>query len=338
MKRFYLILLILFPVLLSALSVEKGNLKIVADDETGGYLCYARLSGESPWFPLMVESFTSSYVQIKVNGEDIIPGESKDFTLRFETSDASLAAVFEGDGIVLTEEIFIREDRRGTAYFDLSIQLENSSGDSVEGGIRKVLDTTFIRGNSHFLIGRTSVEEEEVFEKGNIPGEILSPGSLPGQKLYVKTAFDDAPGPDRLLLINWNRLDQSSWDYEPAAGTNFNALPFSINDSALGVVWQPLVLKSGASLNVRLAMGPRDFTLEEEPPAEETEPGAAAVPADPALALLHLEEQLEYIDFLLEDVEDLIGRIDEADNEDILSLEDRLDILEQKKRDYERLR
>ena len=338
MKRFYLILFLLLPVLLSALSVEKGNLKIVADDETGGYLCYARLSGESAWFPLIVESFTSSYVQIRINGEDIIPGERKDFSLRFETTDASLAAVFEGGGILLKEEISIREDRRGTAYFDLSILLENNSGDSVEGGIRKVLDTTFVRGNSHFLIGSKSVEEEVVFEKGSIPGEILSPGSLPGEKLYVKTAFDDAPGPDRLLLVNWNRLDQSPWDYEPAAGTNFNALPFSINDSALGAVWLPVALKRGEYLNVRLAMGPRDFTLEELPPAGEAEPEAAAILTDPALALLHLEEQLEYIDFLLEDVEDLISRIDEADNEDILSLEDRLDILEQKKRDYERLR
>ena len=338
MKRFYLIILFVLPVVLQALTLEKGNLKIAVDDETGGYLCYSRLSDDSPWYPLLVESFTSSYTQMRINGQDIIPGDREDFSLRFDSSDEGVALIYEGDGVLFTERVVMEQDLRGTAYFDISLTLENRGHDSLEGGIKKVLDTTFVRGDTHFLIQGKSVEEETVFEKGQIPSSLLSPGTQPGERLYVKTSFEKSLEPDRLLLVNWNRLDRSSWNYRPAPGTNFNALPFSINDSALGLIWQPLIIKSGESLQFHLAMGPRDFSLEEKE-AGQPEPAAVPVmPSDPALARLHLEEQLDYIEIFLRDLDNRIDGIDDVSNENLLSLEERLDVLEQNKRDYERLR
>ncbi|MDC7225040.1 MAG: hypothetical protein PQJ60_14925 [Spirochaetales bacterium] len=340
MRRCYLILLLWVPFFLGALTVEKGNFKIVADDETGGFLCYSRLSADSPWAPLLVESFTSSYVQLRLNGVDLLPGESREFSLTFEPSDAGLAVHYEGEGVRLTERLTIREDYRNTSYFAWELTLENWGNDVVEAGLKKVLDTAFVRGDTHFLVLGESVGEERAFEKDGLPPVLLSAGSRPGEKLYVRMATAGAGAPDRLLLVNWNRLDREGWDYDPPAGSNFNALPFSINDSALGFYWLPVRVEAGDSIRVSLSMGPYDFI-----PAEDgvvAEPSVESLPpvlsADPALARLHLEEQLVYIDLLLDDLEELLTQESAVTNGDILDLEERWDVLEQEKRDYEKLR
>jgi hypothetical protein len=337
-KHTLLTIIFCFPFLLSALSVEKGNLKIVADDETGGYLCYSRLSEESPWSPLFVESYTSSYTQLKVNGEKILPGHSLEYTLNLEQTENSITVIYEGDLVRLTETVAILNDSRGTAYFSLLLHVDNLGDDTVEIGVKKVIDTAFKRGSTYFLIEGVSVEEETAFDQSNMPGTLLSPGTNPGEKLYVQTDLGLSTLPDRLLLVNWNRLDRESWDYTPSKGTNFNDLPFSLDDSALGLFWMPLALKRGKSHEIGLALGPHDFTLKEESLPGEGETNIAVLSADPALARLHIEEQLTYIDQLLSDLDGLIEKGVFVSNDEILSLENRLEMLEREKGEYEKIR
>jgi len=335
MKRYFLSLLLIVPFCLSALTLEKGNLKIAADDQTGGYLCYARLSSESAWFPLYVDSFTSSYLQIDLDGQISIPGNSRDYSLRFEQEESALSVIFEGAKLKVTERISFEEDSRHTPYFAISLEWENRGNETVEAGIKKVIDTAFVRGNTHYLVGGESIGEETLFTGSSVPASVLSLGSRPGEKLYLKTRTP----PDRLLMANWNRLDRESWDYEPAKGTNFNALPFSINDSALGYYWLPRAVKRGESVKAAVYLGPFDFSLEEEKTTTAVESVSPYVPvADPDMALLHLEEQLEYLDRFLTDVQTLIERGENLSQDEILALEDRLEILERKKQDYEKLR
>ncbi|MDC7219366.1 MAG: hypothetical protein PQJ59_05460 [Spirochaetales bacterium] len=337
MKRFFLFILILLPLSLSGISVEKGNLKVVADDETGGYLCYARLSDQSPWYPLYVESFTSSYIQLKLNDENVFPGGSPDYDLRFDQVHDSLSIIYEGSEILLIEKISLSQDIKGTAFFDIEISAQNIGDDSVELGLKKVIDTAFMRGETHFIVNSEAVLEEKAFEGGEIPSVLLSPGDSPGERLYVHSDREANMSLDRLLLANWNRLDREEWDYTPEEGTNFNALPFSINDSALGFYWLPTALIRGETVYTGLALGPSDFTGEGEK-IELPQETQVYIPADPALARLHVDEQLAYLELFLADLEELLDKEDGLSNEEILSLEERLEMLEQERREYEKLR
>ncbi|MFW5789482.1 MAG: hypothetical protein ACOCW3_06060, partial [Spirochaetota bacterium] len=61
--------------------------------------------------------------------------------------------------------------------------------------------------------------------------------------------------PQAAVLANWKRLADSSWDYEVNETRDFNRLPYSINDSALLVLYPVEQLRSGDSYSVVAQMG-----------------------------------------------------------------------------------
>jgi hypothetical protein len=61
--------------------------------------------------------------------------------------------------------------------------------------------------------------------------------------------------PDRIILSNWKRLNDNSWAYDVNTTRNFNQLPYSINDSAVALYYNPVTVAKGDSRETNLAMG-----------------------------------------------------------------------------------
>jgi len=60
---------------------------------------------------------------------------------------------------------------------------------------------------------------------------------------------------DKVVLANWKRLNDATWDYEVRSSRNFNALPYSINDSGIAIYFEPNTLSPGSKREITMALG-----------------------------------------------------------------------------------
>jgi hypothetical protein len=342
MKQRLILFLMILSMTLGALTMEQGDLRVVVDDNTGGFQLYGRLSPESNWFPLLVESNTSSYLELSLNGKKAILNGNRDYDIRLEQKENELIIIFDGSLVRVEDHITFMEPKGGIPYLILRTEIINTHNDTAELGLKRVLDTVFITDNSHFIIDGKSINRETLYREGSIPDLVLSQGEELGETLYVAPLNSEFNLPSRLLAANWNRIDRKDWDYVPPADTNFNSLPFSINDSALAFFWDLGTLSAGETTETILAMGRQNFTqqTESEPVvmAEKKEsPLPTQTPVKKKLSLLHVEEQLEYLNIIINDIDRLLKKGQDVTNDEVLTLDSRLEILEQKKRDYEEL-
>jgi hypothetical protein len=71
----------------------------------------------------------------------------------------------------------------------------------------------------------------------------------------------DAPGiekPDSIVFANWKRLNESSWSYDVNASRSFSNPPYSINDSAIALYFDPEALQPGDERLINLVFGSYD--------------------------------------------------------------------------------
>jgi hypothetical protein len=143
--------------------------------------------------------------------------------------------------------------------------------------------------------------------------------------------------PDKVVLANWKRLSDASWGFDVNSQRNFTLVPYSINDSAIALYWEPISVARGGSRRISFVMG----TLNEKgyPEASEkttteqifasTVLGSAAPDAATAMAA----------DIVA--VRDLVSRIDRAlstggtiSDDELAAWRKILDRLEERKKGY----
>jgi hypothetical protein len=61
--------------------------------------------------------------------------------------------------------------------------------------------------------------------------------------------------PDKAILSNWKRLSDSPWAFDVNSQRNFTLVPYSINDSAVALYWEPVSVARGASRRLSFVMG-----------------------------------------------------------------------------------
>lgn len=335
MKIRITLLFLLVTAYLPALTWQTGNVRIQVDDKTGSPIIYSRLSPDNEWIPLLVDSPSSTYIGLYVDGNEVIINGNREFLLRMEEEEKTLALIFDNNLIRVEQRFSLREPQGSAPYLLMTLSVTNGGSNGINLGIKSIWDTRFNRGETHFYADGKAVGKETAYSGDDLPGLILSAGTEVGQKLYFNPLTETPP--DRLVLANWNRLDREGWDYAPQGEVSFSDLPFSVNDSAIALYLEPQDLAVGESAVVKMALGASDFSREEKKPAAVvSKPLYPEV--DKNLALLYLEEQLAYLNELLEDLDELLTEGDARTNDKVLEAESRLNFLEKKKREYEALR
>ena len=102
---------------------------------------------------------------------------------------------------------------------------------------------------------------------------------------------DGITDPDRVVVANWKRLNDASWTYESNQTRDFSLLPYSIDDSAIALYYEPATV---ASSTIRTATYTIDWEKE----------GAAVVATSTAAVTetAASEENSETVDAILTEV------------------------------------
>jgi hypothetical protein len=109
----------------------------------------------------------------------------------------------------------------------------------------------------HFISpGRSETTRETSLAPGPVNryvASVTSPEATFGFQISLESSGGGAP--QAAVIANWKRLTDSSWDYTVNEDRNFNRLPYSINDSAIMIVFPTQQLASGERYSVATYLG-----------------------------------------------------------------------------------
>ncbi len=139
--------------------------------------------------------------------------------------------------------------------FRIGLEIENISEREVSLGLRYLIDTWLgEKSGVHFITDkRPKIAEETVI----LPASEDSWVGTPGERASFMIEFA-GPGidrPDKVMLANWKRLSDVPWSFDVNPQRGFTLVPYSINDSAVALYWEPAAVARGATRKVSFAMG-----------------------------------------------------------------------------------
>jgi hypothetical protein len=148
-------------------------------------------------------------------------------------------------------------DNTDPAGVEMRLVIRNLGAESRFIGARLLFDTYLgERGNNHFTSPQSGrVNRETQLEPSTANPYFVSPGEEVGFQFMLLGA--GITRPDRVVLANWKRLDDSVWEFAVNPNRNFNLLPYSINDSAAAVYYNPLEVAPDAERVIVAVFGNR---------------------------------------------------------------------------------
>jgi hypothetical protein len=336
-------LLSLVGIAVSALDVREGLIKVSIDESSARFSLY-RLAdiAKDRYEPLFFEQdVRTSYLSLSFDGRQYKLGDSSDFRQTITRSDTGARIEFKSAFAIVTENLdFARS--AGASLADgirFSLMIENVSQKDASMGMRFILDTSLgEKAGVHFKTPtKEKLAEETVFEGSTFEDWVVSPGAT--STFMVQLAGDGIDRPDRVHLANWKRLNDAPWILDASGARNFTLLPYSVNDSALAIYWQPRIVGRGSSYKVGIAMGSfneKGYPIE----VKGSDSGANALFSKTVLSSAGASPA-DLMSADLVAVRDLLSRIDlvlssgTAPNPDEISTwKKMLDLLEERKKAY----
>ena len=251
MRRFLVILaffLISATSAISALDVRRGLVRVVVDETTGCALLY-RLSPAqgSLYDSLLFDSDArTSFLTISLDGRKIRLSESQEFRMSIRRLADGANIEFSSPVLQLVQRIEFVKSTDSAIFngFRITCEVRNLSKRDSKFALRQIWDTSLgEKSGVHFIAnGISHFDAEMIFQGATMVPFLISPGNRSSLGLIL----DQAARPDTVVVANWKRLSDSLWFYDmPTRG--FSHPPYSINDSAIGLYWNEILLKSGAS-------------------------------------------------------------------------------------------
>jgi len=259
MKRQVAIGLMLVSVALSigALEFTRGNLKLELFERSARFLLSYQTS--DGWQPLLFPNDPqSSALDVLEANRVHRMGDSGQFSQHVDMTAYGPEFVWESATLLVRQRFSFTRGRSSTTYDGLEIEvvIENKAEISREIGARLLFDTYLgEEGSDHFyLSGTQPVEQERKLPEGT-PFVTSSQGSdaLFGFQLILDD--DEVTEPAAVYVANWRRLTESAWNFSVNPQRNFNRLPYSINDSAILVVYPSRFMESGSTYRTVTRIG-----------------------------------------------------------------------------------
>ena len=280
-----ILLVFLAVATLAAVEIDAGNVRLVLHEGIGRFSLYTR-SSSGKTIPLFVDQDPrTSGISLVVNEKIYKLGDSAEFRETVEKAIGETAGSFQWSSRILKvvqEFTPVSATEAGTAEgVRMTIRISNRSRNRLSVGLRLCLDTYLGEDNlSHF----SSDRHEEIRSELTVAGADmmrywLSPSAeAPAEVgLVCITSGPQVTPPDKVVFANWKRLSDASWDYKTSSSRNFNLMPYSINDSAVCMYYEPVDIPASGSREIVLVLGNlplRDVT----PEMKRLKPEAAAEP------------------------------------------------------------
>lgn len=325
-----------------ALEVKEGLVKLVVDERVARVSLYRLVDVKKGIYePLFFASDPrTSYASLSIDGVQYRLGDSSDYRFAVSRTASGAAIQFSSKFCTLVESIdFVKSE--GAALVDgvkISFALQNSSQKDESIGLRLLLDTWLgEKSGLHFRTSRLAkVTGETAIEGFGDESWISTPGERANLQIMLKATGLESP--DRALLANWKRLSDASWSFEALPSRGFTLLPYSVNDSAVALFWEPRVVRAGARRTFSVIAGAFNASGYSDRIVESGGGGPAGLFSLPSAEGIDRETAMQ-ADLVA--VRDLLSRIDQAladgqtpSPEDIETWNKILDQLEKRKKGY----
>ena len=267
-KRFIPFILVLFLGAAAAgfaLDINEGRIKLVLHERTGRFSAYYLTDlSEGMYKPfLLADDPRTTFLSLVIADKVYQMGESSGFKQTIESTTDGAKFVWRSSFAEVTEEFsFLRSPASPIADgLKITVTVKNISERSYDVRARYVFDTYLgEKSNSHFsteTIDRVSGETS--FTRFAMPKYVLSVGEEGGEDgfsgLQIMLKGEGIDTPERVVLANWKRLNDTVYDYEVKTSSNFNLLPYSVNDSAVCLYFGEETLERNQSRDLVLALG-----------------------------------------------------------------------------------
>lgn len=324
------------------LEVRSGRMELVLDEREGTFLpIYRADSGGNGGLPLLFgEDPRTSYFSLVVNNQVINPAESYEFEASLEPRGSGARYTWVSKRLELTQDFAFLKSLEAEASngVGITLRVKNIGSDPLNLGLRYLFDTYLgEESGDHFSTQYGEKIENETQLRSPLPDYILSreePSAENGLMLML-----DGPGvtsPDMVLLANWKRLNESSWSFSVNSNRNFSRPPYSINDSAVALYYNPRPLEPGDERVIVLALGniaPGGFLPERDARDEKIENLVVGL-SEGGAERGNPEDELIAVRELLSEIDTLIEQGEEIPEEKVFLLRQLLTTLQERKQDY----
>lgn len=253
MKKVSLFLLLAAFVTVSAaaLTISNNSYELTLYEQSGRFSLYA-VAQDGTKTSLFVEDDPRTTILAVLAGSNIYRmGDSFQFRQTVKEEGDTASFIWTSSSLVVTEK-FTLED----SFVTIDLTIENVSERQLRIGARYLLDTYLGERGQHFSADGLPVETETDYVWAT-PYEIVSSDGESTQLVFSTTGAN-VTEPDRIVLANWKRLNDANWDFEANQSRNFSVLPYSINDSAVALYFEPQQVPSKTSRSVVIKLSWED--------------------------------------------------------------------------------
>lgn len=244
----------------SGLELTKGKIRLDLMQNTGRFIAYYHASANT-WTPLFyAPDPRTTVLELRVGKKLYRMGDSSRFRDKVTRLQNGGEIRWSSKELEVTER-FHFEASRGSKTADgflITIGITNRGSAPLSVGARYLIDTSLGEQSRIEFVTPSdgSMSNETGFRGAGVPAYWISP--LNQRMSVALEAVLRAPGvtlPNRIIFANWKRLYRSGWSYTVDPSRNFNLLPYSINDSAVAMYYDPAILAPGATRTITLLLG-----------------------------------------------------------------------------------
>jgi hypothetical protein len=262
MKKSSWIIFVLLPLgfSLSAFETQKENVKLEVNEDSGRYnVRYAESLAEGDFVPFFVpeDIWTTKDILI-LGGRRFVLGDEGGFKTEVlpQSTGARILWSRSDFSVQKTIEIFSSSESQSGSGVKITYTLTNTGASNTRAQIGILLDTYLGEQGVHFYTsdGQAITAEREI-ESFEMPESIVSRKRDESAGLRVMTLGSQLSSPQRIVLANWRRINDSKGDFDIKEGRDFNQLPYSINDSAIYLEYPTTVLRTQQTAKLVVAIG-----------------------------------------------------------------------------------
>ncbi len=342
MKRLFaaLALFICAASMLSAIELTNGRMKLVLDERNGRFSLYYMTDVSKKSYVALLDDKESrtTYPTLYIDQKAYKLGEAAEFRVSAAKEGSGYLVQYRSS-MAVVRQYFAFASSPGSPLADgLSIrfEIENVSERDLSIGLRYLFDTWLgERENAHFMSSVPVLFANETLLPSGFDERHVASVGMGASVHFVLGA--PATKPDRIVASNWKRLNDSAWSLEVNPARNFTLMPYSINDSALALFYDPAMLKRAAVRGVSVLLsganpGSYAQALAEAASAE----GPAQSVSVPIAVSAQLDIMADLISArsLLASINMALSQGQEPSKEQMASLADVLKRLEERKAGY----
>jgi hypothetical protein len=319
-----IVLMLLVTVFSNGLTISNAKLELTIHEENGRFTLLA-LSGDGSKKSLLVKEDPRTTILTVLSGTKIYRmGDSFEFRQAVLGVGDSASITWSSSSLTVIERFSLNGP-----ILTVTVSIENISEQEKKIGMRYLLDTYLGEKGEHFTADGLSVKTETDYVWAT-PYEVISSDGEKTQ-LVISLTNSGITEPDRIVAANWKRLNDASWNFEANQSRDFSLLPYSINDSALALYYEPVVVSSKAMRSVSLELKWSD------PSTAAASSGTAASTGEPTAESSKLTEEIRSeiikIDSLIIRIDSLLTSGATPSEADVSEAVSSLDDLEARKKE-----